>query len=216
MAVWMARMFALQQFRLYRAPVYLPMVLHLLVSIWSTINGLMFPDPNVQEFSVKQYAHVNYLELMIRVLSLGGTLMVANTLEKRMLRWAAIAIDCAGGDCIHCILGILPGVQTSNFMAFPQVITMAILAAFALVGPGKVWARTLAGTVALSICSNLFLGATQWVSGWAAAMVGPWRCGLVRAAAVIFDRLRGDRVLCRGTRRLLLSNGVRRQLLCRS
>jgi hypothetical protein len=104
--VWAARVLVRRDFSLYRVPANTPIVVYLGVCIWATINSLLLPDPDVVALSVKQYVQVNVFEIAVRVLALGGLLMIGNCLRGRELRWASYAI-------------LVPGLAT--FTGHPQL-----------------------------------------------------------------------------------------------
>ncbi len=167
MLVWLARLFLRRDFRLYPTPLAAPIALFLAVSVWSTVNAFVFPDPRVASQSLKQYVQVNVFEIAIRVLSLGGLLMIGNSLQGRELRWTSLAILLPG---VATFTGLLPFLPASQFNAFPQVLAMSLLAAFVLTNCGKLWLRVVAALIALAILANFIISAAEWSSGWMAAI----------------------------------------------
>lgn len=166
--VWATRALMQKNFKLYYTPLNTPIVLFLLVSSWSTLNSFLFRDPHVLSSSVKQFAAVNFIDLGIRVLSLGALLMVANSLRGRTLRWAALAILVPG---VVTFTGVVPFLPSSVYNAFPQILTMSLLASFVLLGQGKLWLRVGAGGLAFLILAFFAARATEWISGWLGAVV---------------------------------------------
>lgn len=166
LGLWSLKLLFRQRIDLYRAPVNVPILLYLGVSIWSTLNSLLFPNMVIAEDGPKQYVQVNLLEMAIRVLGLGGLLMIGNTLQGRLLRFAAVMVLLPG---LLTFTGLLKFLPTSAFLAFPQILAMAVCAAVALSGWGTVWMRRLAGMVAVAIFGWYFLKGTEWVSGWLGA-----------------------------------------------
>lgn len=170
LTVWLMRLLASQRFRLYRMPLNLPILIFLAVCVWSTINGILLPDARAMAFSTeKQYLQVNILELAIRFLALGAVLMIGNTLSGRMLRAAACMIAVPG---ILTFSGLLPFIPASQYLAFPQIIAMSVLASMAVTAPSwPRWARFGAGVIAAAIFGVYFLRGTVWLSGWMGALV---------------------------------------------
>lgn len=177
LALWGARrLFAWKRSvdnRLYETPLNVPILLYLLIAIWSTVNGVLFPNALVAANAPTQYVQVNILEVTMRVLALGSVLLIGNSLEGGLLKVGAVVV-------------VLPGILTfflhaagqdhlvpsAFFMAFPQQLAMAILAAVALTG---VWARP-AVRVACGMMALLMVGwwlskGAEWVSGWLGAVV---------------------------------------------
>ena len=167
LAIWVAKRFAAQDFRLYKMPILAPIALYLLVCSWSTINSLVFRDPQVMKHSFVQYTQVNILEMALRVLALGAAVMIANTLEGRALRWAAAVLLLPG---LATFSGLLPFLPSTNYLTFAQVISASVLVAFVLTGQGPLWLRVVGGAFALSILGRLLLNGTEWVSGWFACL----------------------------------------------
>ena len=174
LAVWAVRRLIQTQRgtpnQLYRAPVNVPICIYLVVSIWSTLNSLLFPNGLVLANGPKQFVQVNILEVLMRVLALGGLLLVANTLQGRTLKAACIAAILPGA---LTFTGLLTFIPPSNYLAFPQVLAMAVLTAIALTGEGWTpkWLRVLCGALALAILYTYFIKGAEWVSGWLGALV---------------------------------------------
>lgn len=165
--LWATRRFVRREWKLYSTPINVPIGLFLLVCFWSTLNSFLFRDPNVQIYSTKQFFQVNVIDMGIRVLSLGALLMIGNTLQGRELRWTALALLVPG---VLTFTKLLPFVPASPYLAFPQLITMAILSAFVLTKQGKLWLRVLCGLIAVGIFSFYVISATEWASGWISAL----------------------------------------------
>ena len=173
LAVWGIRLF----FRkpgvpaLYKSPVNKAVLVYLCICLWSTVNGILFYNAQVAASSPKQYIQVNLLENLTRILALGGMLLLANNLQGRPLKAAAVAVVLPG---IITFTGLVPFIPASFFLAFPQILAMAVLAALALTGDEwrmRLWLRVLCGVVALSILGVYFLKGTEWVSGWSGALI---------------------------------------------
>lgn len=169
-SAWVLRSFLAGGRReLYRAPVVVPIFVYLALSTWSTVNGMLFPNEQVLLHGPKQFWQVNALEVLLRVLALGSVLLIANTLEGRLLKWAAWAVVVPGVVTFTGLLSFLPA---SSYLAFPQILAMAVLAAFAVDGGKRPWwVRALAGATALAIFGFYFLKGTEWVSGWFGGLV---------------------------------------------
>lgn len=169
MLVWVTRLLARRALGLYPTPITVPMVLHVSICLWSIVNAFVFPDPHVLLESYRIYAQVNYYELAVRILSCGGLLMLANSLQGRSLYRASLIVLAPG---IISFSGLLPFLPTTNMLAWPQIFAMTILAAFVATKQGPTWVRAVAGVVAFSIFSAYFFKGTEWVSGWLGAMMG--------------------------------------------
>jgi O-antigen ligase len=169
LALWgLRRATTLRPSPIYRTPVNLGIGLYLFFSAWSTLHSILFPDPLVMEHSYKQFVQVNILEVLMRVLGLVGLLMVATCLERRWLRAAGVALVLPG---VLTYTGLLKFIPASFFLAFPQILAMAVLAAFVLTGIGPIWTRLIMAAVALSILFFYFVKGAEWVSGWFGALI---------------------------------------------
>lgn len=166
--VWAARILVRRDFTPYRAPVNTPIVVYLGVCIWATVNSFLLPDPNIAAFSVKQYGQVNVFEIAVRVLALGGLLMVGNSLRGRQLRWASYAILVPG---LLTFAGVLPFLSGSSYTAFPQILAMALLCSFVLNRLGKRWQQVGAVVIVAAIVVRFAIVGAEWASGWMAALV---------------------------------------------
>lgn len=154
--------------RWYATPLNAPIFWYLVICIWSTLNSLIFPNEHVMAGPTKQFIQVNVLEMLIRILALGGLLMLGNTLSGKWIKAACVAALLPG---LATFSGLLPFVPASHFLAFPQILTMAVLFAVVLTNYGPVWLRVLCGLFALGIFGLYFLKGTEWVSGWLGALV---------------------------------------------
>jgi hypothetical protein len=172
-AVWIARSpFVRGGLRLSRTPMNAPILLYLAICTWSTINGLLFPDWHVVRFGPKLFWQVNVLELLTRYLTLVGMVMIGSALRSaRMIRIAAVALIIPG---LVTFSGVIHGIPTSFYLAFPQIVAMSLLAAFALTaswvsGRRGLCLRAVAGGFAAAIFIRYFFLGTDWVSGWSGA-----------------------------------------------
>ena len=152
----------------YQSPLNAPIFWYLVVCVWSTINSLVFPNAQVMAGPTKQFVQVNVLEVLIRVLALGGLLMLGNTLQGKWLKAACIAALLPG---IVTFSGLVPFVPASHFLAFPQILTMAVLFSVVLVGSQSKIVRGVCAVFALGIFGLYFLKGTEWVSGWLGAFI---------------------------------------------
>ncbi len=168
LVVWIAKRFAAQNFGLYKMPLLVPAALYLFVCFWSTINSLVFRDPQVMAHSFVQYTQVNILEMALRVLALGAAVMIANELNGRALRAAAVVLLVPG---LATFSGLVPFLPSSTYLTFAQVISASVLTAFVLTRQGALWIRVAGAAFALSILGALLLNGTEWVSGWFSCMV---------------------------------------------
>ena len=168
--IWGVDIFLRQRINLIKTPVNLPIALYLLTCALSTAAGVWFPNQTVLQDSPKIAFQVNLLENVLRWLALGGLLMVGNKLRGKTLIGGALAIALPG---IVTYSGAVRFLATGLFMVFPQVISMGVLAAFAVsdVPWMKKWMRIVAAAIALSILGTYFIKGAEWVSGWAAALL---------------------------------------------
>lgn len=159
---------------IYPTPLNVPILLFLTICCWSTLNSLLLPDPAVKrqlggiiQDVASHYTQINIVEIVFRVLALGGLLMIGNTLRGRELRWASLAILAPGVITYTGVLSFLP---TSIFMAFPQILSIALLAGLFVAKRGSLPVRLVAAGIALTmLCSFVFKG-TAWASGWMGAL----------------------------------------------
>jgi hypothetical protein len=167
---WALRIFFRQRADLYRAPVNKAILVYLVVCIWSTLNGILFPNEFVLANGPKQYVQVNILEILIRILALGGLIMIANTLRGRTLKAAAVMVVVPG---VLTFTGLLSFLPKSLYLAFPQILAMAVLAAVALTGQSwtKPWVRVVCGVLSAAILGFYFIKGAEWVSGWLGALI---------------------------------------------
>ncbi len=167
LCVWLTRRIMRQEFTLYHTPVNVPIALYLAICVWSTINGLLLRDHHVVANSYTQYVHVNIIDLGIRFLALGGMVMIGNALRGPQLYWASLAILLPG---VATFTGLLPFVPAGKWLAFPQIIALAVLAAFVLTKQGAFWARIGAAVLAGGILFAYAVRYTEWISGWLGAL----------------------------------------------
>lgn len=166
--VWGTRIFVRREFHLYSNPLSLPIVLHTLFCAWSIANAFMFPDPKVVTESYRIYSQVNYYEMIVRFLSFGGLLMIANSLHGRALRWASLVAVVPG---ILTFTGLLPFIPSTTYASWPQIFSMAFLLSMVVTRQGKPWVRAAALGLAASIFLSYFARGTEWVSGWMGALM---------------------------------------------
>lgn len=166
--VFTLRHFLYRRVALYRTPVNLPLLVYLGLCFWSTGHNLLFPDLAVGAHGPAIFVQVNVLEVGIRVLALGGLLVVANSLHGKWLAAATAALTLPGVLTFSGLFKFLPG-GGNSYLAFAQTPAMSVLAALALAGAGPRWLRWTMGAVALAIFGNFFLKGTEWVSGWLGA-----------------------------------------------
>ena len=168
MVVWLTRILVRREFRLYHTPLTLPITLYLVFCAWSLANAFTFPDPKVATESYQIYSQVNYYEILVRVLSFGGLLMLANSLHGRALRLASIVAVVPG---ILTFTGLLPFIPSTAYNSWPQIFSMAFLVSLVVNKTGTLWMRAIALGIATSICSSYLFRGTEWVSGWLGAMM---------------------------------------------
>jgi hypothetical protein len=157
----------------FKSPVNVPILIYLLLCVWSTVNSLIFPDAFVLRAGNKTPLEVNLVEVVLRVLALVGMLMVTHSVPKTHLKIAGLALLVPG----FCLLvttevpkfsRVVPG---SGYGVFPQVLAMAVLAALVLSNVGRLWQKIVMAIVAIAIFGVAFFRHSEWVSGWFA-------CGL--------------------------------------
>ena len=152
----------------YKTPLNAPIFWYLVICVWSTVNSLVFPNAQVMAGPTKQFVQVNVLEVLIRVLALGGLVMLGNTLSGKWLKAACVSALLPG---IITFSGLVPFVPASHFLAFPQILTMAVLFSVVLTGWGNKTVRVVCGAFASGIFGLYFLKGTEWVSGWLGAFI---------------------------------------------
>ena len=57
------------------------------------------------------------------------------------------------------------------YIEFANIMAMSVLGAAVLLGVGKVWHRVAMAILVLGMLGRFLLGGTEWVSGWAAALL---------------------------------------------
>ncbi len=174
LAAWLLRRIFRRESGLYKTPLNAPIAAYLFICLWSTVHSLLFPDSNIERgLILKTPLPVNFLEIILRVLALGGLLMVANTVTRWGKGRTAAMFLIAG-----CLLFLFsfqgPKVGLGRFIpgegygVFPQMIAVGALAALALSGIGKRWQQYGMLLTAVVIFGWAFLRNAEWVSGWLA------------------------------------------------
>ena len=177
---WLLRRILRNEGPLYKTPLNAPIAAYLFVCVWSTAHSLLFPDSNIERGLIPSTpVQVNLLEIILRVLALGGLLLVANTVTRWGKARTAAMFLIAGcllflfsvqgtssvNGAAHGLGRFVPG---EGYGAFPQMIAVGALAALALSGIGKRWQQVALLATALLIFGWAFLKNAEWVSGWVA------------------------------------------------
>jgi hypothetical protein len=167
--IWMARLLFRPGEKADRTELFPALLSYFLISAWSTANSLFLPNQAVLASGVKQYAQVNVIEILTRVLAFGAILLAANALRGKWLKFAAVALLTPGVASLFGIERMMPG--PVGWIGLPQILATALCAAFALDSGTPRAHRILAGVIALLLFGYLFLINTSWVSGWMGAFV---------------------------------------------
>jgi hypothetical protein len=178
LAAWLLRRIFRKEGPLYRSPLTAPIVAYLFVCLWSTAHSILFTDSAIERGLVSRTPlPVNILEVALRVLALGGLLLLANTITRWGKKRLAVMFLLAGGllfifslqggantmEHPHGLAVFVPG---QGYGAFPQMLAMAAMTALALAGKGKRWQQLGMGLAALIIFGWAFIKNAEWVSGW--------------------------------------------------
>ena len=145
-----------------------PAGLHLLFCGLSTLASLLFPDRNVAHFTTMTNPFVNVIDWTMRFLTLGGMMVVGSALSGRWIERASV------GMVVTCLVSFfweLANLPHPLYIEFAQVMALAVVGALVLMGAGHLWLRLALGALALGMVGRFLLGGTEWVSGWAAALI---------------------------------------------
>lgn len=180
LSAWGLRRLFRPEGKLFRTPLTAPIFAYLFICAWSTIHSLLFPDSNIERgLIVATPVAVNVLENILRVLALGGLLLVANVVTPRG-RGRMAAMFIAAGVLLFLFslqtktnnmdhpVGLARYVPGQGYGAFPQMMIVGVLASLAVSGVGKRWQQAVMLTVALTIFGWAFIRNAEWVSGWLA------------------------------------------------
>lgn len=180
MAAWALRRLFGREGKLYKCPVNAPIFAYLFVCLWSTVHSLLFPDTNIQRGLIPSTpVAVNLMEIILRVLALGGLLLIANTVTQQKKHLMAAMFPIAGVLLFLFSLqgttrsldhpgGLARFVPGQGYGAFPQMLAVGVLATLALSGMGKRWQQATLVGIALVIFGWAFVKNAEWVSGWLA------------------------------------------------
>jgi hypothetical protein len=168
-AVWVGRSVFQRNFKLFPIPLYLPIALYLLASVWCTVNSLIFPNETIMQISQKQFVQVNIIEILTRVLSLGILIVLGNSLKEKSLRNAMYFVAVPGLIITTPLAALIAKFVPSGWVSFTQIITMSLLAAYTVQPSISLIKRVIACAFGLSIFAHLLLINTEWVSGWMGA-----------------------------------------------
>ena len=180
LAAWALRRLFGREGKLYKSPVNAPICAYLFVCLWSTVHSLLFPDTNIQRGLIPSTpVAVNVMEVILRVLALGGLLLIANTVTNHKKQLMAAMFPIAGALLFLFSLqvnsrfidhpgGLARFVPGQGYGAFPQMLAVGALATLALSGIGNRWQRATLVGIALVIFGWAFIKNAEWVSGWLA------------------------------------------------
>lgn len=195
LAAWLLRRLFRQEERLYKSPINGPIATYLFLCVWSTAHSLLFPDRGIESGVIaKTPLAVNFLEVILRVLALGGLLLVANAVTAKRKALLAGMFVLAGVSLFlftlkagpENVVGPAKGLGTflpsQGYGFFPQMLMLGALASLVLHKIGPLWLRVLMGTLALAMFGWAFIKNAEWVSGWF--------CGGVALTIVIFNTQR--------------------------
>lgn len=177
LAAWFLRRIFRAEGPLFRSPLNAPIAVYLFVCFWATLHSLLFPDPNIERGLIPTTPlPVNLLEVILRVLALGGLLLVANNVTRwGKARTAAMFLLAGSLLFLFSLQGSSPGkapvglarfVPGQGYGAFPQMLAVGALAALATSGIGKRWQQVAMAILALVIFGWAFIRNAEWVSGW--------------------------------------------------
>ncbi|WP_394794386.1 O-antigen ligase family protein [Armatimonas sp.] len=180
LAAWALRRLFGREGRLYKSPINAPILAYLFVCVWSTLHSQLFPDSTIERgLIIATPMAVNLMEVVLRVLALGGLLLIANTVTRKNQSRLAAMFPIAGVllflfslqgrpnnlEHPHGLALFVPG---QGYGAFPQMLAVGALVALALAGIGKRWQQGAMVGIALAIFGWAFIRNAEWVSGWLA------------------------------------------------
>ena len=177
--VWLLRGAGPRLFRIAKTPINGWLIIYLVFSVWTAINGWMFWDPALTHFYAglpgggKTAPAVIVLELTLRLLSVGAFwLIAANLTEAKWLRRAGIALLLPGLLTMLIHLHVLPDFG-NVYDSLLEIVLATMLWAWLLEVPNaKPGLRALGWLgLALIICQD-FLMNLRWISGWTGLFIG--------------------------------------------
>ncbi len=178
LAVWALRGVGLRNFRVVRTPMNALLIVYLLYSVWSAVNGWLFWDPAVSHFYAglpgggRTAPQVIVLELTLRLLSVGMFWLVASNLEdSKWVRWAAWILLLPGALVLLTNYHLLPSI-VGGWPTLLEFVLGCTLWAFILEGGGTARTRFAAGLVLAALVFQVFFMNITWISGWVGLFAG--------------------------------------------
>lgn len=152
----------------FRHALWWPSILHLIFCGLSTTAGILFPDSDVAHFTSLTNRAVNIMDWLTRFLSLGGVMVAGAVLHGKWIDRASLGLVVT---CVVSFFVSLANLPHPLYIEFANIMAMSVMGAAVLLGVGKPWLRWGMAALVLGMLGRFLLGGTEWVSGWAAALL---------------------------------------------
>ena len=162
---------------LFRHPLFIPSLLYVLLGAWSTAHNYLYPDEKAIRASGEAlFYQVNILEVLLRILILGGVFMLLQSLQGKTCKRAMVLLALPGIIMFSLMLVFKNAtwVETlieKRYVAFPEIVSLALLTLWGLGKDTKLWLRITSWVIGLGILKVILIDQLEWVSGWAAMFI---------------------------------------------
>lgn len=144
---------------------YLPSGLYLVFCLINVWNSFLFWDPHVNQRY--QYPTVNFIEIVLRVLSVGALVMMATSIRDRKWLWPiSVALMISG---IFNLANSMTGSKVpfaASWWVLLLFLPAGYMAAVFMDSQKRVVLRLLAAAVLVIFIYAAFVRNVSWVSGW--------------------------------------------------
>jgi hypothetical protein len=158
---------------LVRHPLFLPAMLYLVISTWSTVHNYLYPDDiAIKASGLPVFFQVYVVEILIRVLMLGSVFMLTQTL-KGPLRHRAMNLIALPGILIFFLTLVWKKTTLveAHYIVFPQIVSLGILTLWGIGKDTKLWLRIASWVIGLLMLKVIVIDGLEWVSGWLAVFI---------------------------------------------
>lgn len=144
---------------------YAPAGLYLLFCLINVWHSYLYWDSNVSQRY--QYSTVNFIELLLRFLSVGALIMMATSVrERKWLGWISLALMFAGAyNCFNAFFRLNIPISASWWILL-LFLPAGYMTAVMLDGDKALLVRVAAVAVLVIFVYMAFVRHVSWVSGW--------------------------------------------------
>jgi O-antigen ligase len=158
---------------LVRHPLFMPSILYVVISAWSTLHNYLYPDEiAIKASGLPLFYQVNIVEVLIRVLMLGSVFMLAQTLKGKT-RQQAMGFVAMPGILIFILTLVWKktSLVEEHYIVFPQLVSLGLLTLWGIGKDTKIWPRIGCWLLGLAMLKVIIIDGLEWVSGWGAAFI---------------------------------------------